>query len=56
MTKTFDKSGVVIFSNSVEYEFDILSKYFKSDLYPKNIIFVYSKKDPISSAYTDRLR
>jgi hypothetical protein len=45
----------VIYSNDIEYEFDILGRYFSSDTHAKNLVFVYSQKSHPSADYTDRL-
>ena len=47
-------SGFVIFSNDIQYEFEILDKFFV-DPAIESIIFVYSQKNDISSVYADKL-
>jgi hypothetical protein len=55
MTKEFYKHGFVIFSNDIDYELGILGGYFLIEGGLKNIIFVYSQKDPVDLTYTNRL-
>lgn len=55
MNKFLDRSGFVIFSNDLEYEFNILGRYFASDPVPENIIFVYSRKNDVSGVFSERL-
>jgi hypothetical protein len=55
MSKSFGPSGFVIFSDDIEYEFAILRRYFLSDLFVENIVFVYSMKNDISGVFSGGL-
>lgn len=47
MNKLLYPGGFVIFSNSEEYEQNIIKEYLELDSVVKNIVFVYSKKNTI---------
>lgn len=55
MNKLLDRPGFVVFSDSIDYEIDILGRYFSLDSVPENIVFVYSTKDDMSAVYAEKL-